>query len=263
MTCSRDFSCWRHGEGIGSLMWARPRQVSDGEELVSTVIYVRGYDNNLEWVWQNTHPRGRRSPTTLALFDYQDDEYREYRSWNGALPPAARPVRSHAISSVIDLYDFVKSQRAGDVTELHFFTHGWSGGPLLHNTGESLGTPSDARDPLDADPRMKDFAIPSVLGGAEGRTFRQAFARTALVKLWGCGFDDGGHRQLIKKDYFSARDDAERVTIVRVYKQYIRETTYQYPMMRTLRLPVYARSEERRVGKECTVLCRSRWSPYH
>ena len=26
---------------------------------------------------------------------------------------------------------------------------------------------------------------------------------------------------------------------------------------------VVARSEERRVGKECTVLCRSRWSPYH
>ena len=25
----------------------------------------------------------------------------------------------------------------------------------------------------------------------------------------------------------------------------------------------HLRSEERRVGKECTVLCRSRWSPYH
>ena len=24
-----------------------------------------------------------------------------------------------------------------------------------------------------------------------------------------------------------------------------------------------ARSEERRVGKECYALCRSRWSPYH
>ena len=24
-----------------------------------------------------------------------------------------------------------------------------------------------------------------------------------------------------------------------------------------------ARSEERRVGKECVSLCRSRWSPYH
>ena len=26
---------------------------------------------------------------------------------------------------------------------------------------------------------------------------------------------------------------------------------------------VRARSEERRVGKECTSVCRSRWSPYH
>src|SRR3546814_12831992 len=27
--------------------------------------------------------------------------------------------------------------------------------------------------------------------------------------------------------------------------------------------PVRARSEERRVGKECVSTCRSRWSPYH
>ena len=27
--------------------------------------------------------------------------------------------------------------------------------------------------------------------------------------------------------------------------------------------PGAARSEERRVGKECSVTCRSRWSPYH
>ena len=30
--------------------------------------------------------------------------------------------------------------------------------------------------------------------------------------------------------------------------------------------PIYekaTRSEERRVGKECTAWCRSRWSPYH
>ena len=26
---------------------------------------------------------------------------------------------------------------------------------------------------------------------------------------------------------------------------------------------LYARSEERRVGKECSYMCRSRWSPYH
>ena len=29
------------------------------------------------------------------------------------------------------------------------------------------------------------------------------------------------------------------------------------------RLQAAQRSEERRVGKECTALCRSRWSPYH
>ena len=29
------------------------------------------------------------------------------------------------------------------------------------------------------------------------------------------------------------------------------------------RLEVRPRSEERRVGKECGVMCRSRWSPYH
>ena len=29
------------------------------------------------------------------------------------------------------------------------------------------------------------------------------------------------------------------------------------------RLRLTARSEERRVGKECMVQCRSRWSPYH
>ena len=28
-------------------------------------------------------------------------------------------------------------------------------------------------------------------------------------------------------------------------------------------VPVRLRSEERRVGKECFVPCRSRWSPYH
>ena len=29
------------------------------------------------------------------------------------------------------------------------------------------------------------------------------------------------------------------------------------------KLGYFPRSEERRVGKECLRLCRSRWSPYH
>ena len=34
--------------------------------------------------------------------------------------------------------------------------------------------------------------------------------------------------------------------------------------VRTVAIDVQVeRSEERRVGKECTIQCRSRWSPYH
>ena len=33
--------------------------------------------------------------------------------------------------------------------------------------------------------------------------------------------------------------------------------------VKELREMTGARSEERRVGKECLRLCRSRWSPYH
>src|SRR3546814_9077986 len=36
-----------------------------------------------------------------------------------------------------------------------------------------------------------------------------------------------------------------------------------HPSLRLVRSPYPARSEERRVGKECVSTCRSRWSPYH
>src|SRR3546814_3737665 len=35
------------------------------------------------------------------------------------------------------------------------------------------------------------------------------------------------------------------------------------PQMIVLPAGIWARSEERRVGKECVSTCRSRWSPYH
>jgi len=40
----------------------------------------------------------------------------------------------------------------------------------------------------------------------------------------------------------------------------------QAPVLTTIPInenPIEYRSEERRVGKECNTLCRSRWSPYH
>src|SRR3546814_6313472 len=35
------------------------------------------------------------------------------------------------------------------------------------------------------------------------------------------------------------------------------------PALKTVLEQIPARSEERRVGKECVSTCRSRWSPYH
>ena len=35
------------------------------------------------------------------------------------------------------------------------------------------------------------------------------------------------------------------------------------PVQRRTLYDMHERSEERRVGKECLRLCRSRWSPYH
>ena len=40
-------------------------------------------------------------------------------------------------------------------------------------------------------------------------------------------------------------------------------TLYKYTGFLTTSIPSTLRSEERRVGKECTSWCRSRWSPYH
>src|SRR3546814_9718780 len=46
-------------------------------------------------------------------------------------------------------------------------------------------------------------------------------------------------------------------------KQYSRRGYSHSSFTRSFRLPDNARSEERRVGKECVSTCRSRWSPYH
>ena len=46
----------------------------------------------------------------------------------------------------------------------------------------------------------------------------------------------------------------------------IRDSPLQDPAHRDLTVMLSnasSRSEERRVGKECTSVCRSRWSPYH
>ena len=42
-----------------------------------------------------------------------------------------------------------------------------------------------------------------------------------------------------------------------------RTPMYKPPLYHWTATAIAHRSEERRVGKECVFLCRSRWSPYH
>ena len=70
--------------------------------------------------------------------------------------------------------------------------------------------------------------------------------------------------------YTSARLHVGTMLLLALVPTFQRAVVYQDPLavldrasssfdtVRTL-----ARSEERRVGKECTEQCRSRWSPYH
>ena len=46
-----------------------------------------------------------------------------------------------------------------------------------------------------------------------------------------------------------------------VYKYLM--STKEHPSAEAIYKAIQTRSEERRVGKECASMCRSRWSPYH
>ena len=61
------------------------------------------------------------------------------------------------------------------------------------------------------------------------------------------------------------RATAMRVPAVRRGRNLIAGTIGGLPLVctRTTTDGAVVRSEERRVGKECRALCRSRWSPYH
>ena len=51
-------------------------------------------------------------------------------------------------------------------------------------------------------------------------------------------------------------DVKEKIGLNEQYEEYAIHDTDNFPI-------AIGRSEERRVGKECRIGCRSRWSPYH
>jgi Lysine-specific metallo-endopeptidase len=217
-------------------------QISNSKLPIKEVIYVRGKwnDNKLDldpWKW--AHPRKPRSNTALSLFDYDLGKHKRWDNWDGTLPPTPAPNNESAITSVLDLYAFIKALPSGSVEELHFFTHGWRGGPTLFNTFDRETDPNK-RDSNDQDPRIKDFKDPSVLGGVEGQKFKTAFSPSALVKLWGCTYEQS-YRDLIrgffKQETTNTKKQKEK--IIKDYQDGI-SWTYQFVLHQAIDIPVYA-----------------------
>ena len=67
---------------------------------------------------------------------------------------------------------------------------------------------------------------------------------------------DRSSKQKINKETQALNDTIDQVDLI-----FIGQSIQKQQI--TLSSQVRTRSEERRVGKECLRLCRSRWSPYH
>jgi len=209
--------------------------------MTDVVIYVRGDRNAIERVWQNAHPRDKRSDTTLVLFDYVVQKRKTWLKWTGDLPPKVAENEAVDIKSVFDLYDFIKAAKRQSVIELHYFTHGWEGGPVLYNDYEDNPN-SSKREPQDRDPRIKDFALNDVLGGKERAKFAGGFSPKALVKLWGCNYpEETNYRYMLLTEFYGrkATDDTKKAFKER-YQTFIRQSTYQYAMCVATGLPIFA-----------------------
>src|SRR3546814_11015656 len=69
--------------------------------------------------------------------------------------------------------------------------------------------------------------------------------------------DQLGHRRLAQGDEVDRPAEGRGIT------DPVQPTAFQLAPDQPLGQERRARSEERRVGKECVSTCRSRWSPYH
>ena len=58
-------------------------------------------------------------------------------------------------------------------------------------------------------------------------------------------------------------NNAVKVTLGPKGRNVVLDKSFGAPRITKDGVTVAKRSEERRVGKECGLLCRSRWSPYH
>ncbi|MGA4538446.1 hypothetical protein ACPA54_00460 [Uniformispora flossi] len=159
------------------------------------------------------YPSGAKVETskTIAKFDPVGKSSYETVTF----PDGSRHTRFKSgqfkVLSITDVYAAVRAIGSGpdpgSLAELHFFSHGWMGGPILVDSDDDrtalVPTPGPGgavsftrlmltgmtmRDPDDKDPRAQfDFVAPTMDKPALAE-FRKAFAKDGLVWLWGCSF---------------------------------------------------------------------------
>ena len=101
----------------------------------------------------------------------------------------------------------------------------------------------------------------------DGRKLVAAISDERLTRIK----NDGGRLMNHASDAVLAiagrvRGDVDRLALLYTFfpeEYFVRESWSKELERRLVRRRRAMRSEERRVGKECAPMCRSRWSPYH
>lgn len=104
------------------------------------------------------------------------------------------------VISITDVYKFVCDlgvNQPGSLLELSFFSHGWSGGPILVNYYEPDKKRTD-RAPYDKDARQLADFRPPTMDDVARTNFGNAFHANGFIWVWGCNFADLFHDTINK-----------------------------------------------------------------
>src|SRR3546814_13193124 len=88
---------------------------------------------------------------------------------------------------------------------------------------------------------------------------RSASGATPPLNSWGCG----NEYDVLTDVLLGKPDNLRHLATSSLSRKYLRDAPCDIAVAKTQHKELVARSEERRVGKECVSTCRSRWSPYN
>jgi hypothetical protein len=157
-------------------------------EIETTGIIYQGGKSTESTSKVNTH-----TALTKQMFDKPGSGHKEWHFKKG----------QSGMMTITDVYNDIVTlglTQPGSLHELHFFSHGWIGGPILVNSTDRFPY-SSLRSADDVDPRVtKDFSAPQFTP-VQQQAFKDAFNAGAFSWCWGCAFPDIVNRILYKLEH--------------------------------------------------------------